>query len=197
MKYFARFNENGERIETHAADGMPYSYTELKNMAEFVELSEEEYQMYCAGCVRDAETGKPTELPSITNFKELQKAKLAEIDEMTRQRITGGFTSAAKRTAHIYDSAEVDQLTFSAMYAASKSPDFETTAPYLGKIPIRAVPEGESEKIIVLHNAVEMQKVIDDLALHIGTCKQIGWQLQEQAKAAKNQSDLEKIIWIS
>lgn len=127
-------------------------------------------------------------------LEERKAAKLIEIDEMTKKEITGGFTSAAKGTEHIYDSAEVDQLTFSAMYAASKSPDFEATEPYYGQIPIRAVPAGENEKAIVKHNAAEMQKVIDDLALHIGKCKQIGWRLQEQAKAAKNQSDLDKIV---
>lgn len=130
-------------------------------------------------------------------LEERKAAKLAEIDEMTKKEITGGFISKAKGAANIYDSAEGDQLTFSAMYAASKSPDFETTAPYNGSIPIRAVTPEKGEKEILQHNAAEMQKLIDDLALHIGRCKQIAWQLQEQVKAATSQSDLDRITWIS
>lgn len=148
------------------------------------------------------QTGKTEKeiLQEITKLKprdldELKAAKLLEIDKMTKQHITGGFKSAAKGTMHIYGSTEVDQLTFSAMYAASKSPDFETTEPYHGQIPIRTVPEGQREKIVIWHSATQMQKVIDDLALHIGRCKQIGWKLQEQAKAAVNPSELKKISW--
>lgn len=148
------------------------------------------------GMVWEYQKQPQEEEPELT-FTKLQSMKLTEIDEMTRKEITGGFISTAKGAANFYDSAEADQLTFSAMYAASKSPNFETTEPYCGSIPIRAVTPNKGEKEILQHNAAEMQKLIDDLALHIGHCKQIAWQLQEQVKAAVSQNDLDKITWIS
>lgn len=133
--------------------------------------------------------------PEPPTFSDLQQAKLAEIDTQTKQHIIGGFISTAKGAANVYDSADADQLTFAAMYAASRSVDFATTEPYNGNIPIRAVPDGKSAKEIIGHNAAEMQKLMDDLALHIGTCKQTGWALQGQAMAATSKEALEQIVW--
>lgn len=91
MKYFARFNENGERAETHAADGMPYSYRELKNMTEFVELSEEDYEKYCAGYVRGTD-GKPVkraiqEQPAEQTHEKVDPTILALAEAVAAQEV--------------------------------------------------------------------------------------------------------------
>lgn len=125
----------------------------------------------------------------------LKQQKLSAIDALTRQHITSGFVSTAKGTANTYDSTEEDQMTFATMYAASRSADFTTNETYHGQIPIRAVPAGQSEKVVLQHNASEMQKLIDDLALHIGGCKQIGWTLQSQVSSATTIEDLATIAW--
>lgn len=144
-----------------------------------------------------AEAGIVLVLPPVTerSFVEEQSAKLEQIDMWTKQAITGGFVSTAKGCEYVYDSATEDQDNFHTMYAASQSPDFETTAPYNGQIPIRAVPKGEREKIVLGHNKAEMQKLMDDMALHIGTCKQRGWELQAAVNGAKTQEELDAIRW--
>lgn len=129
------------------------------------------------------------------SFEELKSAKLEQVDIWTRQAIIGGFVSTAKGSEYIYDSTDADQSTLRTMYIASQSPDFATTAPYNGQIPIRAIPKDGSEKVVLGHNKAEMQKLMDDMALHIGVCKQRGWELQSVVNEATTQVELDKIKW--
>lgn len=128
-------------------------------------------------------------------FEEEQAAKLEQVDIWTRQAIIGGFVSTAKGSEYIYDSTDADQSTLRTMYIASQSPDFATTVPYNGQIPIRAVPKDGNEKVVLGHDKAEMQKLMDDMALHIGVCKQRGWELQAAANAATTQEELDAIHW--
>lgn len=128
-------------------------------------------------------------------FAQLKRAKLDEIALWTRRAITGGFISAAKGKRYRYDSEEGDQATFAALYNASRSADFPVTEPYNGQIPIRAIPVGKAEKVVLLHDAEELQKLTDDLALHIGACKERGWELQMEVAAAGTPEDLQAIRW--
>lgn len=133
--------------------------------------------------------------PTPPTLDALKQQKLSAIDALTRKHITSGFVSTAKGTANTYDSTEEDQMTFATMYAASRSADFSTNETYHGQIPIRAVPQGGTTKVVLCHNTAEMQKLIDDLALHIGKCKQIGWTLQSQVSSATTIEDLAIIAW--
>lgn len=128
-------------------------------------------------------------------FEEFKAAKLEQVDIWTRQAIIGGFVSTAKGSEYIYDSTDADQSTLRTMYIASQSPDFATTAPYNGQIPIRAIPKDGGKKVVLGHNKVEMQKLMDDMALHIGVCKQRGWELQSAVNEATTTEDLEGIQW--
>lgn len=125
---------------------------------------------------------------------ELKTSKLSEISTWTKSHIIGGFTSNAKGSKCTYDSDEDTQSTITIAYNASRSSDFETSS-YKGQVPIRAIPDGQTEKIIINHNASEMQTLINDLALHIGTCKQKGWTLQSAVSAATTKEQLEAIVW--
>lgn len=129
------------------------------------------------------------------SFEELKAAKLEQVDIWTRQAIIGGFVSTAKGNEYIYDSTDADQSTLRTMYIASQSPDFATTAPYNGQIPIRAIPKDGREKVVLGHNKAEMQKLMDDMALHIGVCKQRGWELQAAVTVAKTKEELNAITW--
>lgn len=121
--------------------------------------------------------------------------KLQIIDTWTATAITSGFTSAATGVTATYDSAEADQQNIMLMLQAAQTADFATHTVYKGQIPIRAVPEGQSSKVVLQHNAAQMQQVVIDMALHIGTCKQKGWLLQEAVTAAKTAEELESIKW--
>ncbi len=134
-------------------------------------------------------------LNPVLSLKEQKADKLREIDAWTASAITRGFISAATGTNHTYDSETTDQDNIKTMYLAAQSPDFATHPVYQGKIPLRGIPDGQTEKVILQHTAEQMQKVIDDMALHIGTCKQKCWQLQEAVKAATTKEELEPITW--
>lgn len=133
--------------------------------------------------------------PTGPTLEERKTSKLQEIDIWTATKITGGFVSSASGTAAKYDCETTDQDNIKTMYLASRSPDFAAHPVYQGRIPLRGIPEGQTEKVILQHTAEQMQKIIDDMALHIGTCKQICWQLQEAVKAATTKEELELITW--
>lgn len=127
--------------------------------------------------------------------EEQQAAKLQEIDTWTAQHITGGFVSSALGASHTYDSEQVDQDNIKLMHAASMSPSFETDPTYQGHVPIRAIPVGQTVKVVLMHNKTQLQALIDDMARHIGSCKQIGWQLQATVAAATTKEELNVIVW--
>lgn len=129
----------------------------------------------------------------VPTLEELKTAKLQQIDTWTATAITAGFISSATGLAAKYDSDTTDQDNIKTMYLAAQSPDFPTHPVYQGKIPLRGIPSGQTEKMILQHTAVQMQKIVDDMALHIGTCKQKGWQLQDAVKAAKTAEELAAI----
>lgn len=125
----------------------------------------------------------------------LKAEKLQLVDTWTAAAITGGFKSAASGEPHTYDSDVNDQFNLHAMFSATLTAAFETAAPYYGIIPIRAIPEGETEKVILQHNKTQMEQVFEDLARHIGACKQKLWQLQQAVKAAETAEEIEAIKW--
>lgn len=125
----------------------------------------------------------------------LKAEKLQLIDTWAAAAITGGFQSAATGKMHTYDSDGNDQFNLHAMYSATLTTDFETAAPYYGVIPIRAIPQGETEKVILQHNKEQMNRLFKDLAFHIGACKQKLWQLQQAVVIAETLEELDTIEW--
>ena len=81
------------------------------------------------------------------------------------------------------------------MQAVAHSERFPTHPVYQGHIPIRAVPAGQSEKTVLYLTTEQMDLLLEDLALHIGTCKLRAWELQGQAKAATTVDELKSIAW--
>ena len=129
---------------------------------------------------------------------------IGQINNYTAEQITGGFvsevTSGPNPGTAKFDSTTNDQNTFSMMYAAAQSPDFETSE-YHGVIPVRgyrAISGGfEPEKEVFYLNTENMQRLMDNLALHIGQCKIVGWNLQAKASAATAETidAVEAEIW--
>lgn len=120
-----------------------------------------------------------TELQPIIGEK-ARVATLARIDADTRAAIIGGFVSSASGSAHTYDSDDNDQDNLKLMQAVAHSPRFAAHPVYQGRIPIRAIPEGQAEKIILYLDVDQMDLLIEDLALHIGACKMAGWAAQAE-----------------
>ena len=133
--------------------------------------------------------------PSEPTLEELKNAKLQQISAWTAAAIIGGFISDSMGAVYTYDSEKEDQDNIRTMHAASLSPNFESDEIYQGHIPIRAIPAGQTEKTILLHNKTQMQALIDDMARHIGNCKKNGWQLQEKVAAAISVDELAASVW--
>ena len=114
--------------------------------------------------------------------EEIRAAALARIDAATRAAIVGGFVSSASGSPHTYDSDENDQKNLTLMQTVSHSPRFAAHPVYQGRIPIRAVPEGETEKTKLYLTTEQMDLLVEDLALHIGACKMAGWAAQAEVQ---------------
>lgn len=133
--------------------------------------------------------------PYAPTLEEVKTAKLQQVDTWTATAITGGFSSAATGITALYDSTEADQQNIMLMLQAAQTADFATHPVYKGQIPIRAVPEGQTSKVVLQHNAAQMQQLVINMALHIGVCKQKGWQLQEAVAAAETAEEMDDIAW--
>lgn len=128
-----------------------------------------------------------------------QTAKLTELSDACATAITAGFQSSAMGSLYQYDSTSEDQANLSAMYQATRLPNFATTPPYNGEIPLRACPVAKDgtvgAKVVLEHNTAEIQQMFMDMLLHTGTCKQNLWTKQGLVAAAKTVADVEAIAF--
>lgn len=130
----------------------------------------------------------------VVSLEVAKSVKLSEVNAWTKAKITGGFVSLASGAEVTYDSDEETQSTMQTMYAATKSPDFANHPEYQGVIPVRGVARGKAIKDVFYLNATQVQKFVDDLALHIGRCKQEGWAKQALVASAGTVEDLAEIV---
>jgi len=133
--------------------------------------------------------------PKATALESVRAEVMDKIDTWTRTAIIGGFVSSASGSPHTYDSDDNDQDNLKLMQAVAHSERFPTHPVYQGRIPIRAVPAGQTEKTVLHLTTEQMDLLLEDLALHIGTCKLRAWDLQGLAKAATTVEQLNAIAW--
>ena len=122
----------------------------------------------------------------------LKKAKLDEVDAWTASKITGGFVSLASGEAVAYDSDKDTQLTMQGIALNVQTPLFAIEYP--NGCPVRGYPIGSDVKEIYMLNAEQVMRWCADLSMHIGTCKQRGWELQAQVNACTTKEELEAIV---
>lgn len=120
---------------------------------------------------------------------EAKAAKLDEVRKMTAEHIVGGFYSRGVR----YDSDLETQTTMQGIRQSVDSPRFAEEYP--NGCPVRGYDKGATVKTIHYLDASAVNEFCDDMNLHIGKCKEKGWLMQEDVKAAKTEKDLEAIRW--
>ena len=120
-------------------------------------------------------------------------AKLQEVDSYVASKITGGFVSLASGEPVTYDSDKDTQLTMQGIALNVQTPLFATEYP--NGCPVRGYPIGSDVKQVYMLNAEQVMRWCADLSMHIGTCKQRGWELQAQVKACTTKEELEAIVW--
>lgn len=192
--YLSKFDEDGKRVGTVVSDvHFKTASGKQKYLDEgYIEIPTDIQETYYATnkYYRDPETGEPTLIPDpVIPLSSKKTSLLSKINAYTKSNITGGFKSIAgipsdaTYTYITYDSDEDTQQTMSIVYAASKSADFATSS-YAGVVPCRGIPGEATDKQIFNLDASAIQKFEDDLGIHIGTCKQEGWVLQNKCNDA-------------
>lgn len=184
---------NGSYLVTIKINNQELPYNVIENdklgVITFTEVDD-----YYKTLAKSEQLIEPLIATNINTLNELKAFKLAEVNAWTKNKIIGGFFSNASGEIVKYDSDEDTQTTMNTMYNASKSPDFETNPIYQGLIPVRGFAEGSNVKEKFYLNAAQIQKFMDDLAMHIGTSKQEGWDKQKLLEDATTPEMVENII---
>ena len=120
-----------------------------------------------------------------------KQQKLAEISQWTAANITGGFVSSASGEPVRYDSDVDTQLTMQGIALNVGTPLFAEKYP--DGCPVRGVAEGKDGKTVHLLNPQQVMQWMADLSMHIGSCKQAGWQLQAEVNACKTVAEVDAI----
>lgn len=141
-----------------------------------------------------ADDGSVYPKPAPTDAELLPAAKqqkLAEVSQWTAANITGGFVSSASGEPVRYDSDVDTQLTMQGialnvgtLLFAEKYPD---------GCPVRGVAEGKDSKAVYLLNPQQVMQWMADLSMHIGSCKQAGWQKQAEVNACQTVAEVDDI----
>ena len=135
--------------------------------------------------------GATTTAPEKT-LDELKADKLAAVDAWTAAKITGGFVSNASGAPITYDSDKDTQLTMQGIALNVNTELFAEKYPT--GCPVRGYPEGSDTKQIFMLTPEQVMRWQADLSMHIGTCKQQGWEKQAEVAAAETKEDVEAIV---
>lgn len=133
----------------------------------------------------------PPPAPEYT-FDELKAQKLELVDAWTARKITGGFMSDCSGAPVRYDSDKDTQLTMQGIALNVDTALFKEKYP--NGCPVRGYAEGANEKSVFMLNPEQVMRWQADLSIHIGDCKQAGWQKQAEVQAAQSKEELEAII---
>lgn len=125
-------------------------------------------------------------------LEEAKNLKLAEIDAWTAAKITGGFVSSASGAPVTYDSDKDTQLTMQGIALNVNTELFAEKYPT--GCPVRGYAQGAETKSIYMLNPQQVMNWCADLSMHIGACKQAGWEKQAEVMAAQSKEEVEAIV---
>lgn len=192
MKYYYRLKEDGTFLDYTSFEdnaNVPAFIKELytETDREIIVLTDGSFAFKDTVDL-EAETKRKAE----KEFNEAKQAKLQEVDTWTASKITGGFVSLASGEPVTYDSDKDTQLTMQGIALNVQTPLFATEYP--NGCPVRGYPIGSDVKQVYMLNAEQVMRWCADLSMHIGSCKQRGWELQAQVKACTTKEELESIV---
>lgn len=121
----------------------------------------------------------------------LKQRKLRLIGAWTANKIVGGFTSSASGEPVTYDSDKDTQLTMQGIALNVNTPTFAEKYPQ--GCPVRGYAEGTKEKAVFFLTPEQVLTWCADLSIHIGSCKQAGWEKQTEVAAAISAEELDKV----
>lgn len=136
--------------------------------------------------------GAGWELVADPTLDELKALKLKEIGAWTAGKIVGGFVSSASGEEVTYDSDKDTQITMTGISVNVETDTFAKNYP--DGCPVRGYAKGSDVKEVFYLSPKEVLQWMADLYMHVGTCKMLGWQKQQEVSKAKTQKQLEAII---
>ena len=122
---------------------------------------------------------------------ELKAQKIEDVKNWTASKITGGFVSSVTGAAITYDSDTDTQLTMQGIAINCNSNRFAQEYP--AGCPVRGYEEGSDEKKIFYFTPEMILTWCADLSVHIGTCKQTGWEKQKEVLNAQTKEELSAV----
>lgn len=189
--------ENGNRKDTKlAVEHSEEQITELLKQG-YVIVGNDDFNKLIGNGDGDyliADDGSVYPKPAPTDAELLpaaKQAKLAEVSQWTAANITGGFISSASGEPVRYDSDVDTQLTMQGIALNVSTPLF--AAKYPNGCPVRGVAEGKDSKAVYLLSPQQVMQWMADLSMHIGNCKQEGWQKQAEVNACKTVAEVDAI----
>lgn len=177
-----------EYSEAQIADYLNQGYV-LVNQTDFNKLignADGEYLIADDGSVYPKPAPTDAEL-----LPAAKQAKLAEVSQWTAANITGGFVSSASGEPVRYDSDVDTQLTMQGIALNVGTPLFAEKYP--DGCPVRGVAEGKDSKEVFWLKPSQVMQWMADLSIHIGSCKQAGWQKQAEVNACKTVAEVDAI----
>ena len=192
MKYYYRLKEDGTFLDCTSFEdnaNVPAFIKELyqETDREIIVLTDGSFAFKDTVDL-EAEAKRKTE----KEFNEGKQSKLQEVDSYVASKITGGFVSLASGEPVTYDSDKDTQLTMQGIALNVQTPLFAQEYP--NGCPVRGYPIGSDAKQVYMLNAEQVMRWCADLSMHIGTCKQRGWELQAMVKACTTKEELEAIV---
>ncbi|HAM93611.1 MAG TPA: hypothetical protein DCQ00_08965 [Phascolarctobacterium succinatutens] len=189
--------ENGNRKDTKLA--VEYDEAQIADYLKqgYVIVSHDDFNKLIGndnGEYLIADDGSVYPKPAPTDAELLpaaKQAKLAEVSQWTAANITGGFISSASGEPVRYDSDVDTQLTMQGIALNVSTPLF--AAKYPNGCPVRGVAEGKDSKAVYLLSPQQVMQWMADLSMHIGNCKQEGWQKQAEVNACKTVAEVDAI----
>lgn len=189
--------ENGNRKDTKLA--VEYDEAQIADYLKqgYVIVSHDDFNKLIGndnGEYLIADDGSVYPKPAPTDAELLpaaKQAKLAEVSQWTAVNITSGFVSNASGEPVRYDSDVDTQLTMQGIALNVGTPLFAEKYP--DGCPVRGVAEGKDSKAVYLLNPQQVMQWMADLSMHIGSCKQAGWQLQAEVNACKTVAEVDAI----
>ena len=197
MNYLIKFDDDGRRAETYVAEEKTEQIQEYLNKG-YELITEADYQLLIGNVdgkeyVRNVDGTYSEYIPPEPPLAELKAAKLAEVNAWTAAKITGGFVSSASGAPVTYDSDKDTQLTMQGIALNVNTELFAEKYPT--GCPVRGYPEGSDTKQIFMLTPEQVMRWQADLSMHIGTCKQQGWEKQAEVAAAQSKEELDAIIF--
>lgn len=156
---------------------------QFPNISFPADIKQEDVQQLGITILEDADS-EPT-------LEELKDQKIEDVKDWTASKITGGFASSVTGAPITYDSDTDTQLTMQGIAINCTSNRFALEYPE--GCPVRGYEEGCDEKKIFYFTAEMILAWCADLSVHIGTCKQQGWEKQTEVLNAQTKEELSAV----